>query len=246
MLIVSTQTEIIIKYLNITTHTYAMAKKENTFLLLSLEEEKAKKLASVISSEMSRKILDMLAEKEATESEIARELGMPISTVHYDLKQLVGAGLVKADEFHYSEKGKEVNHYSLANKYIIIAPKHTEGISIKLKRILPVFAIVAATGAIIQFFSSIHQQSGELAGQIQTVITSPENMPLLQKSAEMGKSLAESAAMGSGNSANNTTQLIQYVTVPAQAPNIAMWFAVGALFALIVYLTYDIARERFK
>ncbi|MBI3034117.1 hypothetical protein HYY72_03075 [Candidatus Woesearchaeota archaeon] len=58
-----------------------MAKKENTFLLLSLEEEKAKKLATVISNEVCRRLLDCLAKKEATETELSRELNIPISTI---------------------------------------------------------------------------------------------------------------------------------------------------------------------
>src|SRR3989338_10912894 len=101
-----------------------MAKQ--SFLLVSLKEDKAKELAQVISNESCRKILDYLAEKEdATESEISKDLQFPISTVHYNLQHLMKAGIINVDEFHYSEKGKEVNHYKLANKYIIIAPKTT-------------------------------------------------------------------------------------------------------------------------
>ena len=89
---------------------------KNSFLLVSLKEDKAKELAQVISNASCRKILDYLAEKEdATETELAKKLGIPISTVHYNLKHLVKGGLVIVDEFHYSEKGKEVNHYKLAN-----------------------------------------------------------------------------------------------------------------------------------
>ena len=106
-----------------------MAKK--SFLLVSLKENKAKELAQAIANESCRKILDYLADKEdATETEISSKLNIPISTVHYNLKQLLAGSLVVVDEFHYSEKGKEVNHYKLANKYIIIAPKTTYGIKV--------------------------------------------------------------------------------------------------------------------
>ena len=87
--------------------------KEN-FLLVSLKESEAKKLAQVISNDTSRKILDFLAGiKDATETDIAKNLDTPLSTVHYNIQALLKAKLVQADEFHYSEKGKEVNHYSL-------------------------------------------------------------------------------------------------------------------------------------
>ncbi|MBI2659921.1 helix-turn-helix transcriptional regulator [Candidatus Woesearchaeota archaeon] len=128
-----------------------MAKQ--SFLLVSLQEDKAKKLAQVVSNESCRKILDYLTEKESTETELAGKLQLPISTVHYNLKQLEDAGLVSAEEFHYSKKGKEVKHYKLANKYIIIAPKSTFGIKEKLKNILPAAVAVAAVGFVMQFIS---------------------------------------------------------------------------------------------
>ena len=126
---------------------------KHSFLLVSLQEDKAKKLAQVVSNESCRKILDYLTDKEATETALAEKLQLPLSTVHYNLKQLVDAGLVSADEFHYSKKGKEITHYKLANKYIIIAPKSTFGIKEKLKSILPAALIVAAIGFVIQLLS---------------------------------------------------------------------------------------------
>ncbi|MBI2658887.1 helix-turn-helix domain-containing protein [Candidatus Woesearchaeota archaeon] len=128
-----------------------MAKQ--SFLLVSLQEDKAKKLAQVVSNESCRKILDYLAEKESTETELAKNLQLPISTVHYNLKQLVDAGLVSSEEFHYSKKGKEVSHYKLANKYIIIAPKSTFGLKEKLKSLLPVLLIASGAALAINLFS---------------------------------------------------------------------------------------------
>lgn len=129
-----------------------MVNKEK-FLLVSLSEDKTKKLSQAISNKTCRKILDYLAEKEATESELAEKLNIPISTVHYNLKQLQKGGLVVVEEYHYSEKGKEVNHYKLANKYIIIAPKSTYGIKEKLKSMLPVVLVIAAGSAFIRFLT---------------------------------------------------------------------------------------------
>lgn len=128
-----------------------MAKQ--SFLLVSLQEDKAKKLAQVVSNESCRKILDYLADKESTETELAKNLQLPISTVHYNLKQIVDAGLVSSEEFHYSKKGKEVNHYRLANKFIIIAPKSVFGLKEKLKSLLPVLLIASGAALAINLFS---------------------------------------------------------------------------------------------
>lgn len=125
--------------------------KNNKFLLVSLSDNEAKKLAQIVSNDTCRKILDYLTEKtHATESQIAKELTLPISTVHYNLQQLQKGRLVSVEEFHYSEKGKEVNHYKLANKYIIIAPKSTYGIKEKLKTILPVAGLTAGLAFAMQ------------------------------------------------------------------------------------------------
>src|SRR3989344_665255 len=123
------------------------------FLLLSMEDTKIKTVSNVISNESCRKILDYLADKESSESEISEKLKLPISTVHYNLQQLMEAGLVSADEFHYSKKGKEISHYKLANKYIIIAPKSTYGIKEKLKSLLPVALISIGAAFVLQFAS---------------------------------------------------------------------------------------------
>lgn len=123
---------------------------KESFLLVSLKEDKSRKLAKVLSNESCRKILDYLTAKEATETELAKKLALPISTVHYNLKHLFEAGLVVVEEFHYSAKGKEVNHYKLANKYIIIAPKSTFGIKERLRSVFPVALIVGASAFVIQ------------------------------------------------------------------------------------------------
>src|SRR3989344_2979504 len=150
-----------------------MAKEK--FVLVSLQEDKAKKLAQVISNESCRKILDYLSEKEATESELSEKLGIPISTVHYNLAHLMDGGLVVADEFHYSPKGKEVNHYKLANKYIIIAPKAVPGIKERLKSILPASVITIVGAGVVHLLSRVSSfgaQPGTLGGVEKAAITS--------------------------------------------------------------------------
>ncbi len=183
------------------------------FLLLSMEDEKIKKISNVISNGSCRKILGYLSNKEATESELAQKLDIPISTVHYNLQQLMETGLIESKEFHYSEKGKEVNHYNLANKYIIIAPKKTFGIKEKLKSILPVALIASGAALVIQLFSK------KFSGITQAV---------MEKSAAAPVAFMEAAQMETGTMAQ---------------PNIALWFLAGALFALVVYLALSLYRK---
>ncbi|MBI3036835.1 helix-turn-helix transcriptional regulator [Candidatus Woesearchaeota archaeon] len=222
------------------------------FLLVSLEESKAKQLAQIVSNDVCRRILDYLAakEKHATETEVAKDLGMPLSTVHYNLKQLLQSGIVKTEEFHYSEKGREVLHYSLANKYIIIAPKAsaTESLANKLRKILPVVGVVAATGIAIQLFSTLQQ--GAIGRSFAASYSAQRTLEqgVVQKAAEAVVPQAATAASAVTEKVANETAapairevVVQTVQQPA---NIALWFAIGALFALVVYLIYDVVRER--
>ncbi len=190
-----------------------MAKEK--FVLVSLKENKAKKLAQVISNESCRKILDYLAEKEATETELAEKLEVPISTVHYNLKHLTSAGLVDVDEFHYSQKGREVNHYKLANKYVIIAPKSTFGIKEKLKAILPVAFITVAAAGLLSLFTRRTAMFGSLKSAArETVMTAAP---------EAEKTLAD-------------TVVAEAPPVIVSGPSIALWFLIGAVFAIVIYM----------
>jgi len=128
--------------------------KKDKFVLVNLKD--AKDLAKVISNDTSRKILDYLSDKDGSESEISKELGIPISTVHYNIKQLINAGLVKNEEFEYSEKGKEINFYKLAKKMIIIGTADVKVFKKDLMKILPVGLIGVVFGGLMYWFSRVN------------------------------------------------------------------------------------------
>ncbi len=193
------------------------------FILVSLEESKSKKIAEVISNTTARKILDALAEKEYTESELATQLKIPISTVHYNIKQLIEANLVVVDEFHYSSKGKEVNHYKLANKFIIIAPKsQSNQFMDALKKIIPLLGITVVTGAILGiakvFLSSGAKMSASVAQD-----AAPELM--------MAKAATFSAP-------------VEEVSRPFLQSEMIAWFFIGALSVTIIYFLYELVRKK--
>ncbi len=168
--------------------------------------------------------------------------------------------MVDSDEYHYSEKGKEVQHYRLANKYIIIAPKKTHGIKEKLKGILPVLLIISGAALVIQLTHKFFAHGGVvniLSSSKQSLIR--ETLATTAQDAGISaKSVAiESAPQATGalqimhNITNATTEYItkpevttQVITTPPSIwSNIALWFLAGALFALGVYLAIKIARK---
>ncbi len=192
---------------------------KNNFVLVDLNDSKIKKLAETITSKTSRKILDHLAEKEETEANIAKVLGIPISTVHYHLQKLQEAKLVTVEEFHYSPKGREVNHYKLANKYIIIAPKKVSGLKQALKTILPVALITLSISAVIKFMS---MSVGRFAGA--------QEMTVTQKAAE---SLAEDSVR-------------EAVQEGVSQPDIALWFLIGGFTVMLIYLLVSLIKAQWK
>ena len=127
-------------------------------LLVDLNDPKTKSVAETITSSTSRKILDYLAGVEtASESEVSETLSLAISTVHYHLQKLVEAELVEVSGFTYSKKGREINRYALANKYIIITPRKVSGLKSKLRKILPIAAVPLGLGFVLKVVDLMQQ-----------------------------------------------------------------------------------------
>lgn len=207
-----------------------MAKE--SFMLVSLKEDKAKKLAQVISNPTCTKILDYLAGRDATETQIAKDLKVPLSTVHYNLQQLVDAKLVVIDEFHYSEKGREVNHYKLANKYIIIAPKEDEGFLQHMRKYLPAAVVTLGAAAVLKTLQ-IMTGTAEASDVVAMKAAAPEAAVMVEDAApEATRMMAEQEVV---------TSLPWW-----QSPAID-YFILGAVFVLIVIIVVELVnywRER--
>ena len=223
-----------------------MRMSKGNFLLVSLEEPKARQLAEVLNNDTSRKIINYLSEHDdTTETKLAKELGVPLSTVHYNMQKLKEAGLVDVLEFHYSSKGREVDHYKLVNKYVIITPKPVSGIRTRLKNILPVTFILAAVSGAIHFVQRMTTQ--QYAAPIMR--EAAKSAPARQIVAEEGaQSIAASVPQLAADVANETTSLMQPVAEPviavsSQTP-IALWIFIGGVLAIILYLIVARIRER--
>ena len=200
---------------------------DKSFVLMSLREDKIKKMTQVLNNNTCRKILDYLSKKErATATEISKELNLAMSTVHYNLNQLKENDLVTSDEYHYSEKGKEVIHYGLANKYIVIAPKEDKTVLDKLKGFLPITLISALTGGIIYFIETNWEK-------ITNYITPQQ---IMTRTGEMAMdSAAEADVMMETISAEPTTGMM-----------IAPWFLAGAAFTILIMVAYEFSKKNKK
>jgi len=122
------------------------------YLLFSLEDEKSKRLGEVISNPTCKKIANLLAEKELSEGDISKELGLPLNTIDYNIKKLLEAEIVEKAKAHFwSVKGKKIPIYKIANKLIVISPKKSN-IHSKLKGIVPVALVSGVISCLIAWY----------------------------------------------------------------------------------------------
>ncbi|MBL7100854.1 MAG: helix-turn-helix transcriptional regulator [Nanoarchaeota archaeon] len=190
------------------------------FIMVSLEDEKAKKIANVISNDTSRKILEFLSDNEAAENDIAEKLDLPASTVHYNIQHLLEQDLIEVKDFYWSEKGNKVNIYTVAKKLIVIAPKSMK-IKTKLKNILPVALLALAASGAIHLYTKLSTKPLAFGGGMEKMVATQE--AIAPRMLEVAQKAVETAA-----------------------PNYALWFLTGSFFAIATYVFITSIRKEKK
>ena len=132
------------------------------------------------------------------------------------------------EEFHYSPKGREVNHYKLANKYIIIAPQKISGLREKLKGILPVGLVVLGISGIIKIITLTKEKTFSGANE-------------MLKAAPV---FTEDRMLEAGLEINQLTAAAPLL--PPSAPDYALWFLIGAVSAIGIYVIILLIKELIK
>ncbi len=95
----------------------------DNYISIDLNDSRTKNIAEIIGNNTCKKILNLLAEKELNESEIADELNIPLNSVDYNIKKLIKSGLIESSKHKWSVKGKRMPSYKISDKKIIISPK---------------------------------------------------------------------------------------------------------------------------
>lgn len=125
---------------------------DEKLLILPLGEE-SKKITQVISNDMARKIIELLADAPLSASDIAERLQTPLTTIVYNLENLESVGLIRVEKIKYSEKGREVRIYAPVRKLIVIVPEKTDRKSITdiLRKYVGVVLAAVLASSIIEF-----------------------------------------------------------------------------------------------
>jgi len=140
---------------------------DDRFIIASMNESKSKEIADILGNKTARKILDYLADTNASESDISKNLNLPLSTVHYNVQKLLKNKIIDVRDFFWSEKGNKINIYALVKKPIVIAPKYYRGYE-NLKSILPAVIIgMVFLAAIFTVLYNYNPQdiNNQIAGQ---------------------------------------------------------------------------------
>lgn len=183
------------------------------YLMINVDDERAKNLADVLGNKTAKKILSYLAEKEASESDIARELKIPANTVNYNIKKLLDSGMIeKSNSYFWSVKGKKMPSYKVSKKMVVISPRTSN--------VGKVFGAFLLTG-VAAFFVKLYTQSIAVSKQALERVSEK----VITDGGEMAVGVA-------GSSTGNSMPIID----STQIPQLWLWFLLGGLTALVIYM----------
>jgi DNA-binding transcriptional ArsR family regulator len=122
-------------------------------LILPLGEE-SKKITQTLSNDSARQVLELLADKPMSASDIAEQLDIPLTTVKYNLDALIESGLITIKHTRWSVKGREIKIYAPIQKLIVVVPNKADKKSVVdiLKGYLGVLLGAAGISAIIEWW----------------------------------------------------------------------------------------------
>lgn len=126
---------------------------EDKIQIFSNTDEKIKFLGKMLSNDSSRKILQLLIEKEMTANEIATQTKLSLPLTLYHVNQMIKAGIVIISKTSTNGKNQSMKYYS-AKPGIIILPekafqkaKESKSFSNSLKKIMK-FAVIGFAGIV--------------------------------------------------------------------------------------------------
>lgn len=90
--------------------------------ILSTEDEKLKSIGEILSSDSSRKILQLLFNQSFTANQIAQQTGMSLQLVIHHLKKMQSSGIVKITNVGKNTKSHDMKFYTIDKVALVILP----------------------------------------------------------------------------------------------------------------------------
>jgi DNA-binding transcriptional ArsR family regulator len=214
------------------------------YVVVDLGDERVSNLANILSNKTARKIVEFIADGEVSEGDIASSLKLPANTVNYNVKKLLDSGVIeKSKKFLWSEKGKKIYFYQVANRSIVISPKKlfnfNKIIPLIIFLLLGTFIVVMLSGGKCGGLYSNCDYFGSEAGIVYSQKLADEAQPLLMiDSGGIGSSdtgiAEERVAKGSEDyvvegSEGEQIRLNESQNYLAEA-GAGFWFFIGGIF----------------
>ncbi|MDD4126845.1 MAG: winged helix-turn-helix domain-containing protein [Methanomicrobium sp.] len=93
----------------------------DSVVLLEPGDDRAKKIGKAMASQTANDILSLLKKGDLTLTEISDSMSQPLTTIKYQVENLLDAGLVEVKKVKYSEKGREVKVYGVCEQIVIVS-----------------------------------------------------------------------------------------------------------------------------
>lgn len=184
-------------------------------LVLPLGDE-SKKITQVITNDTARHIMELLAEHSMSASDIAKQLDVPLTTIKYNIENLMDVGLAKIERIKYSEKGRQVKVYAPVRKLIVVVPEKLGNASITeiLKKYLGVILTAVFASGFIELLTSTFTSSESMMpdDNAQRIFEEESLMDSSMDRISNGSGGAEDSIMGMVNDSAQMTQ--SNVTAP--------------------------------
>lgn len=197
------------------------------YLMLDLNDENSQEIAEIMTNKTCKLILNFLVEKDGSETDISRDLKLPLNTIDYNVKKLLKNGLIeKTKDYFWSVRGKKIPMYKIANKKILISTKP------RFKGILPAMLI-----------------SGLVAVGIRQFVNYFNSKPILLDSGvassfvEKSANFASTSVAGISSVSDIANDSVRFVSEKSNEGFFSMilnnnpvwaWFLFGALFGILV------------
>lgn len=194
--------------------------KTDKIISMDLNDSRMKYISEIFGSESCKKILNLLAEKELTETDIARELKMPLNSIDYNVKKLVKAGLIESGSHWWSVKGKKMPSYRVSDKQIVISPKRISSSVLLIPALLVGGLISLTIKKVIEFNSYV-----------------PETNLFMAKSA------VASASYASDVPAVISQQVAEKTSFIGSIPGWE-WFLIGIWSGILIFFVFNYFIER--
>lgn len=204
------------------------------YISLDLNDPRAGKIGEIIGNASCKKILDLLAEKEMNESDIASELKMPLNTAEYNIKKLIDAGLIEESRnYLWSAKGKKIKSYRVVNKKIVITP------SSRIMRGIVPAGIAAVLGALgIKLWAD----SNTLNVVKDSVVNNAESLASGVSEGAVGSGVAGSLDKAMAIMPPHGGEIVN--TCSGFASETWAWFLLGALIVTLIFLIWNWRSEK--